>query len=122
MLIAYWIVAGLLAVAFIGAGGMKLARPRPALIASGMGFAEDFRDGQVKAIGAIEVLGALGLVLPMLTGVAPVLSPIAALGLAATMVVATLVHVRRAEPPVPTVVLTLLSLVAAVLGFLLVAR
>ena len=39
MLIAYWILAGLLALAYLAAGGMKLAQPREKLVASGMGWA-----------------------------------------------------------------------------------
>ena len=117
MLIALWIINALLALAFLGAGLMKLARPKAALAASGMAWTEDFGDGQVKAIGAVEVLGALGLVLPLLTGVAPVLTPIAAVGLVVTMIVATIVHARRSESVVPTIVLGVLALVSAILGF-----
>jgi hypothetical protein len=49
----------------------------------------------VKAIGALEVLAAIGLVLPAVTGVAPVLVPLAGLGL--LMIGARVVHVRRGE-------------------------
>jgi len=52
---------------------MKIARPKEALIASGMAWAEDFSQPVVRLIGAAEVLGALGIVLPMLTGVVLVL-------------------------------------------------
>jgi uncharacterized membrane protein len=61
-----WIVTALLALAFAGAGLMKLTQPKPKLVASGQAWAEDFSDGAVRAIGALEVLGALGLVLPAL--------------------------------------------------------
>ena len=64
-----WILQIVLALAFLAAGGMKLARPRPALVGAGMGWAEDFSDSAVKGIGAVEVLGALGLILPALTGI-----------------------------------------------------
>ncbi|MFT4284609.1 MAG: DoxX family protein [Protaetiibacter sp.] len=117
MLIAYWIVAGLTALAFLAAGGMKLARSKEQLAASGMAWTEDFSSVQIKLIAAAEVLGALGLVLPMATGVAPVLSPIAAVCLAVLMVGAAVVHLRRHEPPIP-LALVALSAASAVLGFL----
>ncbi len=72
----------------------------------------------VKAIGAIEVLGALGLIMPIATGIAPVLAPVAAVGLALTMVGAAVVHVRRKESAAPAVVLLVVSVASAVLGFL----
>ena len=64
-----------------------------------MGWVEDFSGGTVKAIGALEVLAAIGLILPWWTGIAPVLTPLAALGLAAIMVGAVITHVRRKEIP-----------------------
>lgn len=121
MNIALWIVNGLLALAFLAAGGMKLARPKDALSASGMAWVEDFSPGAVKTIGALEVLGALGLVLPRLTGIAEILTPLAAVGLVLTMVGAVVVHVRRKEPPAPAVVLGVVAAVSAVLGFAVVA-
>jgi hypothetical protein len=119
MLIAYWIVAGLTALAFLAAGGMKLARSKEQLAASGMAWTEDFSAPAIKLIAAAEVLGALGLVLPMLTGIVLILSPIAAVCLAALMVGASVVHVRRHEPPIP-LALVALAVASAVLGFLVV--
>jgi uncharacterized membrane protein YphA (DoxX/SURF4 family) len=118
MLIAFWILNGLLALVFLGAGLMKLSRPQAALASSGMGYVEDFSGTQIKLIGLVEVLGAIGLILPFLLDVAPVLTPLAAVGLAITMIVATTVHVGRKESPLPTVVLAVLAIVSAVLGFL----
>jgi uncharacterized membrane protein YphA (DoxX/SURF4 family) len=97
MNIALWVVAGLLALAFVGAGAMKLSQPKEKLQASGMGWTEDFSATGVKLIGTAEVLGAIGLILPPLVNIAPVLAPIAAVGLAVTMVGAAIVHVRRGE-------------------------
>ncbi|WP_449281804.1 DoxX family protein [Leucobacter sp.] len=118
MLIALWIVNALLALAFLGAGIMKLARSREALAAGGMGYVEDFAPATIKVIGALEVLGALGLILPLATGIAPVLTPIAAVGLVLTMVGAVVVHVRRRETAAPAAVLGVLALASAVLGFI----
>ncbi len=119
MNVALWIIAGLLAAAFAGAGLMKLAQPKAKLAAAGMGWTEDFTDGQVKGIGAVEVLGAVGLVLPAALGIAEVLTPLAALGLALTMVGAAITHLRRGEGSmVPVnVVLGGLALFVAVMRF-----
>lgn len=118
MLVSLWIVNVLLALAFLGAGGMKVARPKSALAESGMGWVEDFSPTSIKAIGAVEILGAIGLIVPLATDIAPVLTPSAAIGLAITMAGATVVHARRGEPTTVGIVLTLLAAVSAVLGFL----
>lgn len=117
MLVAFWIVSGLVALVFLAAGTMKLARPKEALVASGLAWTEDFTEPTVKAIGAAEVLGAIGIVLPALTGIAPILSPIAASALALVMVGAIVVHVRRTENPTVNVILLLLAAASAALGF-----
>lgn len=100
MNIAIWIAQGLLAFAFLAAGGMKLASPREKLIASGksMAWAEGFSASSIKLIGTAEVLGAVGIILPAALGVAPVLSPIAAIGLALVALGAVIVHLKRGEP------------------------
>jgi len=120
MIIALWILNGLLALAFIMAGSMKVARPRTALVASGMAWADDFADPTVKLIGAAEVVGGIGLILPLLTGIAPILTPIAATALAIVMIGAIAVHVRRKENATPSIVLAVLSIMSAVLGFIVV--
>ena len=96
--IVLWIVAALLALAFAFAGLSKLTQPRQALIDRGMTYVEDLPQPLVKVIGTLEVLGAIGLVAPAWTGVAPVLTPIAAAGFMALMVGAMITHLRRGEP------------------------
>jgi hypothetical protein len=120
MLIALWIVNGLLALAMLGGGVMKVLAPKAALAEKGMAWTEDFSAGTVKAIAALEVVGALGLILPLLTGIAPVLTPLAGTGIAIIMIGAVVVHVRRKEPFTPALVLALLAVASAVLGFLFV--
>jgi uncharacterized membrane protein YphA (DoxX/SURF4 family) len=120
VLIALWIINGLLALAFIAAGFTKLVRAKPALQAAGMAWTEDFPDARIKLIGAAEVVGAVGLVVPLLTGIAPILTPIAATALALLMAGAVVVHVRRKENPAPSFVLGILSAVSAVIGFVVV--
>lgn len=92
-----WIVTGLLAAIFLFSGGAKLGKSRDELHAGGLTFVEDFNETPIRLIGALEVAGALGLVLPGLTSVAPFLVPLSALGLGIVMVVAMTVHVRRNE-------------------------
>jgi uncharacterized membrane protein len=94
-----WIVAGLLAVAYLAGGVGKVVIPKAKLAAatSSARWVDDFSAGGVKAIGALEVLGALGLILPAALDIAPGLVPLAALGLAAIMVGAVTVRVRRHE-------------------------
>jgi uncharacterized membrane protein YphA (DoxX/SURF4 family) len=96
MNIALWIIAGLLAVAFLASGAMKLTQPKEKL-ASRFGWVEDFSAGTVKAIGTLEVLAAVGLILPAALDIAPVLVPLAAVGLLVLMVGASITHLRRHE-------------------------
>jgi uncharacterized membrane protein YphA (DoxX/SURF4 family) len=111
--VALWVAQGLLAVAFLGAGGTKLSQPKEKL-AKNMAWVEDFSQGTVRLIGTLEVLGAVGLVLPALTGLLPWLTPLAALGLVLTMVGAIHTHLRRSENSAITVPVGLLVLAAFV--------
>ncbi|TDV57620.1 DoxX family protein [Actinophytocola oryzae] len=112
--IALWIIAGLLAAAFLAGGVMKVVRPREKLAAAGFGFVEDVGTGTVKAIGALEILAGIGLVLPAAVGIAPVLVPLAAVGVVALMVGAAVVHLRRGEARSIVVNVALLALAAVV--------
>ncbi|KFG00950.1 DoxX family protein [Streptomyces europaeiscabiei] len=97
MNVTLWIITGLLAAAFLAAGLMKSTRSREKLAASGMTWVEDFSPGMVKAIGVLEALAAVGLILPAALDTAPVFVPLAATGLVVTMIGAVVVHVRRKE-------------------------
>lgn len=114
MNVVLWIIAGLLAVAFAGAGVMKLTRPKEQLASSGLAWAEDFSPGVIKLIGVLEVLAAIGLILPALLGVAPVFVPLAAIGLVLIMIGAIVVHARRREPQAIGINVVLLILAAVV--------
>ncbi|QIK71703.1 DoxX family protein [Propioniciclava coleopterorum] len=120
MIVALWILNALLALAFLGAGLMKLATPKATLREKGMAWTDEYSATMVKVIGGAEALGALGLILPLATGIAPILAPIAALCLALTMAGAVATHVRRKEPVAPGLVLGLASLASAALGFAVV--
>ncbi len=62
-----------------------------------MGWAEDFSEPAIKRIGALEMLGVFGLILPQATGRAEILTPIAACGLILLQLGALATHVRRGE-------------------------
>jgi drug/metabolite transporter (DMT)-like permease len=100
MNLTLWIVAGLLAVVYLISGGGKLIMPKEkiAALTPSARWVEDFSAGSVKAIGALEVLAAVGLILPAATGIAPVLVPLAAAGLVLIMVGAVITRLRRHEP------------------------
>jgi uncharacterized membrane protein YphA (DoxX/SURF4 family) len=118
MNVVVWVVQVLLAIAFAFSGFMKMTQPDKKLIER-MPYVEDFPGVRIKLIGAVEFLGALGLVLPAWTGIAPVLTPIAAAGLSLTMVLAAVVHVRRKEfNAIPiNAVLFVLALFVAIMRF-----
>jgi uncharacterized membrane protein len=96
MNVVVWVVQVMVGIAFVFSGLGKVIRPR-ADLRKQMPYVEDFTDGQIKAIGAVEVLGGIGVILPAWTGIAPILTPIAATGLALVMVLAAAVHARRKE-------------------------
>lgn len=94
-----WIVAGLLAVAFLISSSTKLFVPKEKLAAlhpAGR-WVEDFSAGAVRAIGAIELLAAVGLILPAALDIAPVLVPLAATGAVLLFVGAVMTRLRRGE-------------------------
>ncbi|MFJ9176384.1 DoxX family protein [Streptomyces sp. NPDC102360] len=96
MTVAYWIVGGSLALFYVYAGGLKVVRSRERLRPM-MAWVDSTPMRAVRAIGALELLGALGLVLPPLTGIAPWLALVAAVGFVALQVGATSLHLRRGE-------------------------
>jgi uncharacterized membrane protein YphA (DoxX/SURF4 family) len=112
--VVLWIIAGLLAAAFLASGAMKLLRPKEKLAASGMAWTEDFSPGTIKLIGALELLAGIGLILPAALDIVPVLVPLAALGLVLIMAGAMVVHTRRKEPQAIGINVVLLLLAAVV--------
>ena len=114
MNLALWVAAIVLAAAFAGSGLMKQFVPKDKLVTSGQGWAQDFTPTSIRLIGLVEVLGAAGLFLPAVTHIAPILVPLAAIGLALVMVGAAIVHARRNEPTNVIVNIVLLALAAFV--------
>lgn len=114
MNVALWIIQIVLAAAFLIAGTTKVLTPKEKL-RERMAWVDDFSQTSVRLIGTAEILGALGLILPAATGIAPILTPIAAVGLIIIMIGAAITHVRRQEPaivPVNVVLLVLAAIVA----------
>src|SRR6187455_1331923 len=112
---AVWIAAALLAALFLVTGLTKITQPRLEMAGGPMGWAADVTDGQFRTVGVLELLGAAGLILPAVLGIAATLVPLAAVGLALTMVGAIVTHVRLGETDrlaVPIVVLALALFVA----------
>ena len=96
MTVAYWIVAGLLALVYLYSGGLKVVRS-PDQLRPMMGWIDTLPLRLVRAIGVLEVLGALGLILPPLTGIASALALAAAIGFVLIQVGAISLHLSRGE-------------------------
>ncbi|WP_371661852.1 DoxX family protein [Streptomyces sp. NBC_00280] len=105
-----WIVQAVLAVFFGMIGVKKSTQSEDKLDATG-----GLSLPTLRFIGIVELAGALGLILPAATDIAPVLTPLAATGLGVVMVLAAIHHARRKELnpiAVNAVVLILAALVA----------
>ncbi|MGA2763171.1 MAG: DoxX family protein [Spirochaetia bacterium] len=95
MNIAAWVAQGVLAAFYLIAGGMKAFTN---MAQKQMPWAKDRPKGFVRFVGTAEILGALGVVLPLFTGILPWLTVPAALGLAVVQVLAIgMIHLPRRE-------------------------
>ena len=110
---ALWVIQGLLALMMLGAGAFKSLTPRVKL-AEKMHWAKTWTDGNVKLLGLAEVLGAIGLIVPYLTGILPILTPNAAVCMAILMGGAVKTHLDLKESPVPAIVPLVLAILVAV--------
>ena len=116
MNIALWVIQVLLAGMYGMAGSMKTFQPDKVRTNPQMTWAHDKQDGYIRFVGISELLGALGLILPALTGILPWLTPLAAIGLALIQLLAIFtVHLPKKEYQVipVNVVLLVLAVVAA---------
>ena len=88
----------MIAAMFVMAGFMKLGKSRDDLMnQKDMNWVESVSAGNIRLIGLLELLAAVGLIVPQLTGILPWLTPLAALGLVLTMVGAVALHVIRGD-------------------------
>ncbi|GAA4985033.1 putative membrane protein [Nonomuraea thailandensis] len=113
MNVSLWVLQAVLAAVFGLTGIMHATRPKEKLSPMAP-WVEDFALTRIRLIGAAELLGALGLILPAVTGIAPILTPLAATGLAITMLGAVATHARRKEPAAIAVNVVLLTLAAVI--------
>ena len=94
--IALWIAQIVLAASLIWASSMKLLQPIKAL-ATLWPWAGEVPVALVKFTGIVDLLGAFGLILPSLLRIKPQLTPLAAVGIIALMVCASIFHISRGE-------------------------
>jgi hypothetical protein len=98
--LALWIAAGILATVFLVSSSTKLFVPKQKLASMGGAaskWVEDFSPGALKTIGALELLAAVGLIVPAALGIAPVLVPLAATGAVLLFIGAVITRLRRGE-------------------------
>ncbi|MBK9924234.1 MAG: DoxX family protein [Anaerolineales bacterium] len=116
MNIALWIAQGLLAAMYLMAGSMKTFQPANVRTNPQMTWAHDKQDGYIRFVGISELLGALGLILPLVTGILPWLTVIAAVGLTVIQLLAIFsVHLPKKEFNVIPVNIVLLALAVFVI-------
>jgi uncharacterized membrane protein len=105
---ALWVLQAVLAAVFLATGLNKAVRPKARMVAMSHWW-QAWPAGAIKALGVAELLGVAGLLLPRATGVAPVLTPVAAIGLAVVLLGAAATHLRHREYRVVPAVLVLLA-------------
>jgi DoxX-like protein len=96
MTVAYWVLAALLGVFYLYAGGKKVTQSKEQL-APTMGWVDRTPMWLVRVIGVVEVAGVAGLILPPATNIAPVLALVAAIGFVILQILAGGVHLSRGE-------------------------
>jgi hypothetical protein len=115
MNIALWIAQGLLAAMYLMAGGMKAFQPAKVRANQQMTWAHDKQDSYIRFIGTAELLGALWLILPLVTSILPWLTVLSAVGLALIQLLAIFTeHLPKKEYSVIPVNIVLLVLAAFV--------
>jgi hypothetical protein len=118
--VGVWIASGALALLYLIAGGTKALGSKDSLQQQPrMAYITDLSARQVRTIGLLEVAGAVGVILPHLTGILPWLSIVAAFALVVVQVVAIVVHVRRGEFSLAFNVVLLVLAAAVGVGLLL---
>lgn len=111
--ILIWTLKGIIALLFAFVGTNKLLLPKAKLLDKGMKGLINLDEKQIKTAGLLELLGAMGLVLPTLLNVYPILSGIAALCLGLTMVVAARVNRQLQLPLTANIVILAICLFIA---------
>ncbi|MBC7876282.1 MAG: DoxX family protein [Anaerolineales bacterium] len=114
MNIALWIAQGLLAAMFLMAGVMKTFQVEKVKVQ--MPWAKDRSDGFIRFVGISELLGGLGLILPLVTGILPWLTVLAAIGLTIIQLLAIFTeHLPKKEYNIIPVNIVMLALAVFVI-------
>ena len=116
MTVVLWILQILLALVFLASGVFKLVRSKEQLLETAPALAP-YRPITIKAVAGAEVLGAIGVVAPMLLGIAPELVPWAALGLGCVALGAAVAHAEQRDyKTLPVHAVLLVMAVAVMVG------
>jgi len=94
-----WVLQIVLAVVFAAAGIAKIALPRDRLKATMGDWVDPVPAPAIKLLGLAELAAAVGLIVPPLVSVAPILTPLAAIGVVIVLAGAIVTHGRRHEYP-----------------------
>jgi uncharacterized membrane protein YphA (DoxX/SURF4 family) len=111
------ILNAILAAVFTYTGTFKLSQSKEVLRESGMGWVDDMPAGAAKVIGIAEILGAVGLTAPLVTGIGRVLTPVASVALVLLLLGAVATHLRRHERATLPSVLAVFCILSAGQGF-----
>ncbi len=114
MNVALWIGQLVLVVTFLVSGSLKLVMSKERMIETRQTGVKPFPLPVIRVIATCELLGVLGIVLPWLTGIAPVLTPVAAVGMVGLMIGAAVSHGSLKEYPQVALNLSLLAIAAFV--------
>jgi DoxX-like family len=110
MNVALWIGQGLLTLIFLYSGLIKATQTKERITALGQTGVAPFPLPVIRFIATCELLGVVGLIAPWLTGIAPVLTPLAAAALGVLMVLAAIAHLRLKEQRIPVIELSILAI------------
>jgi hypothetical protein len=105
-----WICQSILAAVFVGSGALKATQSKARMLETGQTGVRDYPLAFIRFIAICELLGAIGLIAPRAAGIAPALTPIAAIGLGVIMIGAARAHARLHEPRNVAVNLVFLAL------------
>ena len=111
-----WVMQGLLAIMFVMSGFGKISNTKEQHIADGH-IKPGASIGPIRLLGILEWLGCVGIVVPLLTGIMPVLTPIAAVCFGLIMIAGLIIHLLKKEYKMLPLLTTILLLAAVVAYF-----
>ena len=108
-----WILKWIIALLFTFTGSNKVVLSKTKLLDIGMKGLTDLDERQIKVVGFLEILGALGLILPDLLNTFPIISVVAALCLGLTMIVAGRIHYKLKLSIIPNIAVFVICILIA---------